>query len=174
MPLITLLTDFGTADYFVAAVKGVILSANSDARIVDITHDIPPHDIEDAAFNALPDEVEIRYSTVPIALEQYLDGVDVEIRDLTTETTIVERFDLVVGADGLRSTVRRLAFEPEQSPIRPMNYMIAAYSLPGAVPGYRPQDGLILAEEGRSAWVFPQSRSTPGEAVAEPMRWTSG
>jgi len=53
VPLITLLTDFGTADYFVAAVKGVILSANSQARVVDITHDIPPQDIEAAAFTLL-------------------------------------------------------------------------------------------------------------------------
>jgi S-adenosylmethionine hydrolase len=53
MALITLLTDFGTADYFVAAVKGVILSANPDARIVDITHEIPPQDIEAAAFTLL-------------------------------------------------------------------------------------------------------------------------
>jgi len=52
-PLITLLTDFGTADYFVAAVKGVILSSSPDARIVDITHDIPPQDIEAAAFTLL-------------------------------------------------------------------------------------------------------------------------
>ncbi|HEY6233429.1 MAG TPA: SAM-dependent chlorinase/fluorinase [Pyrinomonadaceae bacterium] len=52
-PLITLLTDFGTADYFVAAVKGVILSANPKARIVDITHDVPAHDIESAAFTLL-------------------------------------------------------------------------------------------------------------------------
>ncbi|MEU8151462.1 FAD-dependent monooxygenase [Nonomuraea sp. NPDC048901] len=111
-------------------------------------------DIEDAAFTALPDEVEIRYSTVPIALDQYLDGVDVEIRDLTTETTTLERFDLVVGADGLRSTVRRLAFEPEQSPIRRLNYMIAVYSLPEPVPGYRLQDGLYMGEAGRSVWVF--------------------
>jgi 2-polyprenyl-6-methoxyphenol hydroxylase-like FAD-dependent oxidoreductase len=118
-------------------------------------------DIEDAAFTALPDEVEIRYSTVPIALDQYLDGVDVEIRDLTTETTTVERFDLVVGADGLRSTVRRLAFEPEQSPIRRLNYMIAAFSLPEPVPGYRLQDGLIMAEAGRSVWVFPFADRPP-------------
>jgi 2-polyprenyl-6-methoxyphenol hydroxylase-like FAD-dependent oxidoreductase len=118
-------------------------------------------DIEDAAFTALPDQVEIRYSTVPNALNQDLDGVDVEIRDLTTETTTVERFDLVVGADGLRSTVRRLAFEPEQSPIRRLNYMIAAYSLPEPVPGYRLQDGLTLAEPGRSAWVFPFADRPP-------------
>jgi S-adenosylmethionine hydrolase len=50
---ITLLTDFGTADYFVAAVKGVILTANPQAHIVDITHDIPPQDIEAAAFTLL-------------------------------------------------------------------------------------------------------------------------
>jgi 2-polyprenyl-6-methoxyphenol hydroxylase-like FAD-dependent oxidoreductase len=98
---------------------------------------------------------------VPIALDQYLDGVDVEIRDLTTETTTVERFDLMVGADGLRSTVRRLAFEPEQSPIRRLNYMIAAFSLPEPVPGYRLQDGLIMAEAGRSVWVFPFADRPP-------------
>jgi S-adenosylmethionine hydrolase len=48
-----LLTDFGTSDYFVAAVKGVILAANPQARIVDITHDLPAHDIEAAAFTLL-------------------------------------------------------------------------------------------------------------------------
>ncbi len=56
VPLITLLTDFGTADYFVPAVKGVILAGNSTANvsnIVDITHDIPPGDIEAAAFTLL-------------------------------------------------------------------------------------------------------------------------
>lgn len=51
--LITLLTDFGTADYFVGAMKGAILSVNPSAQIVDLTHEIPPHDIEAAAFTLL-------------------------------------------------------------------------------------------------------------------------
>lgn len=51
--LITLLTDFGTADYFVGAMKGVILSLCPSARIVDITHEIPPQDIHAAAFTLL-------------------------------------------------------------------------------------------------------------------------
>ena len=51
--VITLLTDFGLSDYFVGAVKGVILAANSEARIVDVTHDIPAHDIEAGAFTLL-------------------------------------------------------------------------------------------------------------------------
>jgi S-adenosylmethionine hydrolase len=48
--LITLLTDFGTADAFVASMKGVILSVNPKTTIVDITHEISPHGIRHAAF----------------------------------------------------------------------------------------------------------------------------
>ena len=51
--VITLLTDFGTADYFVAAVKGVILTINPQAYLVDITHEIPPQDTEAGAFTLL-------------------------------------------------------------------------------------------------------------------------
>jgi hypothetical protein len=50
MSLITLLTDFGAADYFVGALKGAILSVNAGARIVDITHEIPAHDVQAGAF----------------------------------------------------------------------------------------------------------------------------
>lgn len=52
-PVITLLTDFGTVDYFVGAVKGAILSVNPAAVIVDISHDIPPQDLETGAFTLL-------------------------------------------------------------------------------------------------------------------------
>ena len=51
--MITLLTDFGTADYFVGAVKGAILSVDPKAVIVDITHEISPQDIEAGAFTLL-------------------------------------------------------------------------------------------------------------------------
>lgn len=47
---IALLTDFGTSDYYVGAVKGVILSINPDAVIVDITHELEPQNITSAAF----------------------------------------------------------------------------------------------------------------------------
>jgi S-adenosyl-L-methionine hydrolase (adenosine-forming) len=47
---IALLTDFGTRNYYVGAMKGVILSINPDASIVDITHEIEPQDIVSAAF----------------------------------------------------------------------------------------------------------------------------
>lgn len=46
MPIITLLTDFGTADGYVAEMKGVLLTEILNVTIVDITHDIPPHDVD--------------------------------------------------------------------------------------------------------------------------------
>ena len=46
--LVTLLTDFGTADGYVGEIKGVLLSRAPDAYIVDITHDIPAQDVESA------------------------------------------------------------------------------------------------------------------------------
>ncbi|MEZ5346657.1 MAG: SAM-dependent chlorinase/fluorinase [Pyrinomonadaceae bacterium] len=47
---IALLTDFGMADYYVAAMKGVIFSINGNAAIVEITHEISPQDIRSASF----------------------------------------------------------------------------------------------------------------------------
>ena len=49
-PIITLTTDFGTADGYVASMKGLILSIEPEARLVDITHDITPFDVMEAAF----------------------------------------------------------------------------------------------------------------------------
>jgi hypothetical protein len=46
MPFVTLLTDFGTADGYVAEMKGVLLSQAPDATIVDVSHDVPAHDVE--------------------------------------------------------------------------------------------------------------------------------
>jgi len=50
VPFLTLTTDFGTGDYYVGAMKGVILSICPAARIVDITHEIAAYEIAEAAF----------------------------------------------------------------------------------------------------------------------------
>src|ERR1019366_7538575 len=44
-PVIALLTDFGTRDHYVGTMKGVALSICPDATLVDISHEVPPHDI---------------------------------------------------------------------------------------------------------------------------------
>ncbi|MCD6450766.1 MAG: SAM-dependent chlorinase/fluorinase [Acidobacteria bacterium] len=48
--IISLLTDFGEEDHYVGTMKGVILGINPSLRLVDITHNIPPHDIYQASY----------------------------------------------------------------------------------------------------------------------------
>ena len=45
-PVVTLLSDFGTTDGYVGEIKGVLLAQVPDAAIVDVTHDVPAHDVE--------------------------------------------------------------------------------------------------------------------------------
>ena len=49
-PPITLTSDFGLSDPYAASVKGVILSINPDATILDVTHEVLPQQIEQGAF----------------------------------------------------------------------------------------------------------------------------
>ena len=48
--IVTLLSDFGLRDPFVGVMKGVVLQWFPEARLVDLTHDIPAHDVLAAAF----------------------------------------------------------------------------------------------------------------------------
>lgn len=50
MPIITLLTDFGTADAYVAEVKGTLLSRVPAATLVDLTHSVSPGDVRAGAY----------------------------------------------------------------------------------------------------------------------------
>lgn len=74
MPIITLTTDFGIKDPFVASVKGKIYTELPDVKIVDISHEIEPFDIAEGAFI-----VKNSYSNFPKG-SIHIIGVD----DLTT------------------------------------------------------------------------------------------
>ena len=96
MPTISLLTDFGTRDHFVGAMKGVMLSYVRNATIVDITHDIPPHDIY---FASLQLDLAYRYfpaGTVHCAVVD--PGVGTDRKILAVET---DRFWLVGPDNGI-------------------------------------------------------------------------
>jgi S-adenosyl-L-methionine hydrolase (adenosine-forming) len=111
IPLITLLTDFGTSDYFVSAVKGVILSSNPRARIVDITHDIPPQDVEAAAFTLLAAYSAFAAGTIHVAVVD--PGVGSSRRPILIQTR--DRF--FVGPDnGIFSYVCDQELQPGTPP----------------------------------------------------------
>ena len=50
MPIVTLLTDFGTSDSYIAEMKGVVLTACPTATLVDVSHAVPPGDIRSGAY----------------------------------------------------------------------------------------------------------------------------
>lgn len=91
--LITLLTDFGTTDYFVAALKGVIFSVNPRARIIDITHEIPPQDIEAGAFTLLASYRAFPPKTIHVAV------VDPGVGSTRRPVLVVAGLHFFIGPD---------------------------------------------------------------------------
>jgi 2-polyprenyl-6-methoxyphenol hydroxylase-like FAD-dependent oxidoreductase len=98
--------------------------------------------------------IDVRLATTPVEISDGGDGVRVLLRDGGTGEEYREEYDLVVGADGLRSDVRRLVFGPHARYVRDWDAMICAFQLPGQVPGYGDEDSIISARAGRAAWVF--------------------
>ncbi|MBW1604586.1 FAD-dependent monooxygenase [Streptomyces sp. JJ66] len=80
-------------------------------------------DLEQALREHLSADVELRFGTSPTAVEDTGDTVHVTLTDGT-----VERADLLVGADGVHSTVRRLAFGPEHQYLRHLGFHTAAFT----------------------------------------------
>ncbi len=98
-------------------------------------------ELEDLLFEALGPGVEFRYSTSVDAVATAADHVAV-----TLTTGEVERADLLVGADGIHSRVRELAFGPERRHLRSLGYHTAAYLFADPELGARVGDRLEMVE----------------------------
>ena len=85
-PVITLTTDFGRSDAYVAAMKGVILRLCPDATIVDVSHDIPRHDIAEAAYTLVSASEYYPASAVHAAVID--PGVGSDRRPIALETPL--------------------------------------------------------------------------------------
>jgi len=82
-PIITLTTDFGTKDSYVTSMKGVIVSINPEADIIDVTHEITAGAIKEAAY--LIDECRHFFPEATIHLAVVDPGVGGERRPLVVE-----------------------------------------------------------------------------------------
>jgi len=103
-PIITLLTDFGLHDTYVASMKGVILKICPDARLVDISHLVPPQDVRAGAFLLASVASDFPSGTIHLAVID--PGVGTERRGLAIEADS----HFFVGPDnGLLSRVLRPA-----------------------------------------------------------------
>lgn len=110
-----------SADVFEWATQGRYLS-------------IPRGDLAAVLFNSLEGRVETIFGDTVDRIEQGDDAVDV-----TLQSGAARRFDLVIGADGLHSQVRRVVFGPDERFEKYLGYQVAAFE----VQGYRPRDELV-------------------------------
>ena len=72
-----------------------------------------------------------------------------------------DRFDVVVGADGLHSTVRRLAFGPETAFVTPLGFYVATVRLPGVVDR---DDAVVMHNQRGAALALHPGSGMPGAA----------
>ncbi|RJP25377.1 MAG: hypothetical protein C4520_02560 [Candidatus Abyssobacteria bacterium SURF_5] len=93
-PLIVLLTDFGERDHYVGALKGAIYSANADARIENITHQVEKYDIWGGAYTLAEAAREYPGGTIFVAVVD--PGVGSERKGITVLT---ENKKIFVGPD---------------------------------------------------------------------------
>src|SRR5260370_40252923 len=109
--MIAMTTDFGLADSFVGAMKGVIYSLNPAACIVDVTHGIPPQDIVRGALALEGCAPYFPDGTIHVAVVD--PGVGTERRAVALKTARAiyigpdqGLFDLVAKSDPILESVR--------------------------------------------------------------------
>lgn len=96
--------------------------ANETDEDIEITRDR----LNQILLDAIPEGVNFRFKASIASITDQQDGVDVTFADGQQG-----RFDLVVGADGLHSNVRKLVFGPEKDFVRHFGYYVALVDLPG-------------------------------------------
>jgi 2-polyprenyl-6-methoxyphenol hydroxylase-like FAD-dependent oxidoreductase len=101
-----------------------------------------------AIYATIANDVETIFNDGITAINEHPDGVSVSFTQAKTRD-----FDLVIGADGLHSNVRRLTYGPESDVEHYLGCLVAAY----VVEGYRPRDELVYvthSQPGRSIGRF--------------------
>jgi 2-polyprenyl-6-methoxyphenol hydroxylase-like FAD-dependent oxidoreductase len=116
--------------------------------------EIPRADLATVLYEAARDHAEFRFGDSVTALHGDPAGVDV-----TFDRSAPQRFDLVVGADGLHSAVRRLAFGPEGDLVSHLGVWVATMAL--GEPAEDPRHVLLYNEPGRLVSIHPSR----GEAL---------
>jgi S-adenosyl-L-methionine hydrolase (adenosine-forming) len=121
--IITLTTDFGESDPYVAMMKGVILTINPDATIIDITHQIPARAIKEGGL-----VIKASYTYFPSGTV-HVGVVDPGVGGKRRSITILAGNYFFVGPDnGLFSTIIETQHHPEIIHLKKKKYWMDSIS----------------------------------------------
>jgi 2-polyprenyl-6-methoxyphenol hydroxylase-like FAD-dependent oxidoreductase len=134
----------------VGRVNGLALQRAAGSREVEL----PRADLAAILLDASKDRAEVLFGDAITALEQDADRVEV-----TFQHAAPARFDLVIGADGLHSVVRGLAFGPESAFTEHLGVYVA--TMPLGEPSDWPTEVVMYNAPGRSVTIHPAR----GEAI---------
>jgi 2-polyprenyl-6-methoxyphenol hydroxylase-like FAD-dependent oxidoreductase len=126
-------------------VPQAIVEAAQGARAMSVFRG----DLESVLFAAVEDTAEFRFGTTVTAVAQDRDGVSATFSDGSTE-----RADLLIGADGLHSGVRRLVFGEESNFRVDLEHMVGAFPLRRVPPGLAEGSGTTFIGPHRTAAVI--------------------
>jgi len=108
MPIITLTTDFGIKDHFIANIKGAILTELPQVNIVDISHQISPFNILEAAYI-----IQNSYKSFPVGTIHII-GVDSELNPENKHLVVKFEGQYFICADNGIMSMACLNIEPEK------------------------------------------------------------
>ena len=141
-------------------------------KLMDRFTSVPRGDLAAAIYRTVENRVETLFDNSISAIDERATGVLVSF-----ERGAAREFDLVIGADGLHSTVRHIVFGPERQFEKDLGYRVASFE----VEGYRPRDelvGVTYSTPGRQigrfalrgdrtmfSFLFPSERMTSPEPL---------
>lgn len=100
---------------------------------------LPRSELSMLLFNSIAGPLDVMFGTEIVGLSECDDGVIVQLSDGSER-----QFDMVIGADGLHSQVRRLVFGPQEQFEKRLGYNVAAFE----AEGYRPREEDVYAMYG--------------------------
>jgi S-adenosyl-L-methionine hydrolase (adenosine-forming) len=151
-PIIALLTDFGTASHYAGTMKGVVLTLCPDVMLVDITHDIPPHDVLTGAIELAASYKYFPAGTIFLAVVD--PGVGSARRGLIADTG---DYRFVAPDNGVLTSVLR-----EHKPKRVVELTERRYARPTVSRTFEGRDRFAPA----AAWL---AKGTEPTAMGRPV-----
>lgn len=177
-PFISLLTDFGLQDPYVGIMKGVILGIAPQARLIDLSHEIPPQDVAAARFALMTAYPYLPSGTIHLAVVDPGVGSSRRAVAIQTETGFLVGPDNGLFSGVLAQTPALAAVELNRprywrtpSPSRTFHgrdiFAPTAAHLANGIPLAELGDPLDVAELVRWDWPQPQEEPDGGRGVIQ-------